>query len=32
MRWPEAGFPLVKAASWMSHLEVDPVSPAMGIG
>jgi pimeloyl-ACP methyl ester carboxylesterase len=25
-----AGFPLVKAASWMSHLEVDPVSPAHG--
>jgi pimeloyl-ACP methyl ester carboxylesterase/AraC-like DNA-binding protein len=24
------GFPLVKAASWMSHLEVDPVSPAHG--
>ena len=25
-----AGFPLVKAPSWMSHLEVDPVSPAHG--
>jgi pimeloyl-ACP methyl ester carboxylesterase/AraC-like DNA-binding protein len=24
------GFPLVKAPSWMSHLEVDPVSPAHG--
>jgi pimeloyl-ACP methyl ester carboxylesterase/AraC-like DNA-binding protein len=24
------GFPLVKAQSWMSHLEVDPVSPAHG--
>ena len=30
--WCEAGdgFPLVKAQSWMSHLEVDPVSPAHG--
>jgi pimeloyl-ACP methyl ester carboxylesterase/AraC-like DNA-binding protein len=24
------GFPIVKAPSWMSHLEVDPVSPAHG--
>jgi pimeloyl-ACP methyl ester carboxylesterase/AraC-like DNA-binding protein len=24
------GFPLVKAQSWMSHLEVDPISPAHG--
>jgi pimeloyl-ACP methyl ester carboxylesterase/AraC-like DNA-binding protein len=24
------GFPLVKAASWMAHLQVDPVSPAHG--
>jgi pimeloyl-ACP methyl ester carboxylesterase len=24
------GFPLVKAASWMAHLEVDPISPAHG--
>ena len=30
--WCETGdgFPLVKAPSWMSHLEVDPVSPAHG--
>ena len=30
--WCEAGdgFPLVKAQSWMSHLEIDPVSPAHG--
>lgn len=30
--WCEAGegFPLVKAPSWMSHIEVDPPSPAHG--